>query len=105
MRLSTVWIILAAEVCSLHQAHGQTVKSAVYIDLENYASSPVPTYSGQDCAGSCQTLAAKICTSIGYKYGAAMRMINTQLGGIVCFDTIGAGGLIKALPDPSRRYP
>jgi hypothetical protein len=87
--------------CSTTHAQAQAVKSAVYIDLEDYSATPTPTYSGLNCSGNCNNLAGQICTAIGYKYGTSVRMINNQLGGIVCFDTIGFnfsienGNLIK----------
>jgi hypothetical protein len=81
--------VLAAVSCSVTHAQAQAVKSAVYIDLEDYSATPTPTYSGLNCSGNCNNLAGQICTAIGYKYGTSVRMINNQLGGIVCFDTIG----------------
>jgi hypothetical protein len=87
MRISCLSIVIAAACCGLGEAQAQTVKSAVYVDLENYVSAPAPTYSGLDCGGNCTTIALKLCTGIGYKYGMPVRMINTQMGGVVCFDT------------------
>jgi hypothetical protein len=90
VRISWLLIVVIVEACSWGQAQAQTVKSAVYINLESFVSSPVPMYSGVNCAGNCNTIAQKLCIGIGYKYGAPVRMINTQLGGAVCFDTIGS---------------
>jgi hypothetical protein len=87
MRISRFSIVIAAACCSLGDAQAQTVKSAVYINLENYASAPAPTYSGLNSGGNCTTIALKLCTGIGYKYGMPVRMINTEMGGVVCFDT------------------
>ena len=90
MRISCLFIVLVVACCSLGEAQAQTVKSAVYINLENFVSAPAPTYSGLDCGGNCNTIALKICTAIGYKFGMPVRMINTQMGGVVCFDTTGS---------------
>jgi hypothetical protein len=90
VRISGLLIVLVVACCSLGEAQAQTVKSAVYINLEDFVSAPVPTYSGLDCGGNCNTIALKICTGIGYKFGMPVRMINTQMGGVVCFDTTGS---------------
>jgi hypothetical protein len=90
MRSLSLLIVAAAISGGVAPAHSQTVKSAVYIDLESFVSTPSPTYSGISCSGNCATTSQNICTAIGYKYGTATRMINnSELGGIVCFDTIG----------------
>ena len=90
MRISCLLIVMAVACCSLGKAQAQTVKSAVYINLESFVSAPVPTYSGVNCGGNCNTIALKICTAVGYKFGMPVRMINTQMGGVVCFDTTGS---------------
>jgi hypothetical protein len=90
VRIPSLLIAVAIGLCSPTLARSQTIKSAVYINLESYASAPTPTYSGVSCGGNCNTIALKLCTGIGYKYGAPVRMINSQLGGAVCFDTIGS---------------
>ena len=90
MRISCLLIVMAVACCGLDEAQAQTVKSAVYINLESFVSAPTPTYSGVNCGGNCNTIALKICTGIGYKFGMPVRMINTQMGGVVCFDTTGS---------------
>ena len=90
VRISCLLIVMAVAYCSLGEAQAQTVKSAVYINLENFVSAPAPTYSGLDRGGNCNTMALKLCTGIGYKFGMPVRMINTQMGRAVCFDTTGS---------------
>jgi hypothetical protein len=95
VRFPSVVIASVAVVCGATAAQSQTVKSAVYIDLGSYVAAPTPTYSGLACGGNCNTVALKLCTGIGYKYGAPVRMINAQMGGAVCFDTIGSSFSIE----------
>lgn len=95
MRFPSVVIAIAAVACGVTEARSQTIKSAVYINLESFVSAPTPTYSGVACGGNCNTMALKLCTGIGYKYGAPVRMINAQMGGAVCFDTIGSSFSIE----------
>jgi hypothetical protein len=90
VRFPSVVIAIVAVVCGATGARSQTIKSAVYINLESYVSAPTPIYSGVACGGNCNTVALKLCTGIGYKYGAPVRMINAQMGGAVCFDTTGS---------------
>jgi hypothetical protein len=87
-------IAVVAALFGVTEARSQTIKSAVYIDLENYVSAP-PTYSGLSCGGNCNTIALKLCNGIGYKYGAPVRMINSEMGGAVCFDTTGTSFVIE----------
>lgn len=95
MRIPSLLIAVAIGLCSPTLARSQTIKSAVYVNLENYASAPTPTYSGLSCGGNCNTIALKLCTGVGYKYGMPVRMINAQLGGVVCFDTAGGSMTIE----------
>lgn len=95
VRIPSVVIATVAAVCGMTEARSQTIKSAVYINLESYVVAPTPTYSGVSCGGNCNTIALKLCTGIGYKYGTPVRMINAQLGGVVCFDTIGSSFSIE----------
>ena len=90
MRIPSLLTAVAIGLCSPTLARSQTIKSAVYINLESFVSAPTPTYSGVSCGGNCNTIALKLCTGIGYKYGAPVRMINSQMGGAVCFDTTGS---------------
>jgi hypothetical protein len=53
---------------------------------------PIPGYHA---AAIAITIALKLCTGIGYKYGIPVRMINAQLGGVVCFDTAGGSMTIE----------
>lgn len=95
VRFPSAVIAIVAVVCGVTEARSQTIKSAVYINLESYVSAPTPIYSGLACGGNCNTIALKLCTGIGYKYGTPVRMINTQMGGAVCFDTIGSSFSIE----------
>jgi hypothetical protein len=90
VRISCLLGVIVVTCCTLGEAQAQTVKSAVYINLENFVSAPAPTYSGLDRGGNCNTMALKLCTGIGYKFGMPVRMINTQMGRAVCFDTTGS---------------
>ncbi len=91
----TILVLLATY--SIAPAQAQAVKSAVYINLESYVSSP-PTHSGVNCAGNCNNVAKKVCTGIGYKFGMPVRFIDGQAGGIVCFDTAAPSISFKARP-------
>jgi hypothetical protein len=101
MRTPIALCVLLVACSMAGPARAQTVKSAVYIDLESYVSNP-PTRSGVNCAGNCSNVAKKVCTGIGYKFGMPVRFIDGQVAGVACFDTTAPSISFKA-PSPANR--